>query len=246
MKARFKFPFVSRYVIFEEPQEFKGKALGILTPRKHSLGLSGKNIDFEFRIEIEPFVGDEKKRFPDGYIYITLPGDPEESHPLPEEIAHGLKEHIAFFYEDFEISGGLITAERIPENQEEDRLIGNGRHWAQINVQEVLPGERFDRRIFSLFPSSRKFLRLIRQYNIARKSRTPIDYFLGMFKVLEAQFHTGNRSIRETLLKSDTFCRLVLHNIKRKRESVEFTRIRDEEVPDLVNTLVNIRNNVPI
>jgi hypothetical protein len=242
LKTRFKFPFVSKQAIFEETQEFKGNALGTLTPRKNSPGLSAKTIDSYFHIEIEPFVGDETKRFPDGYIYVTLPGSPEESHFLAKEIVYGLKEHIEFFYKDFEISGGMVTAERIPENEEEAMLIGEEKYWAQITVQEVLPGEKFDRRILSLFPSSRKLLRLIRQYNIARKSRTQIDYFLGMFKILESQFHIGNRRAREALLRSDVFCRLVLQNIKVRREPGEFVPIRDDELPNLVNTLVNIRD----
>jgi hypothetical protein len=226
--------------VFEEYEELKGKARVQLTPRENFAELSAKEIDFDFLVEIKPSVR-EKDPF-DGYVYITVPGKPEDSYFFAQMLAHALTEHLAFFYEDFKISWGMISGERIPENDEEVEVIGEAKYWMQINVQEVSLPLKFDRRVFSLLPLSRSFQRIIQQYNTARKSKNPIDRFLGMFKVLEVQFHAEKRKVREALLRNKDFRQLVVENIELKRDSGEFSRIREDELPGWVNALVEIRD----
>ena len=157
-------------------------------------------------------------------------------------LSHGIAEHLSFFYEDFKIAGGMESAERIPENDEEAKIIGEGKYWAQVHLEEVPPPIPFDRRILSLFPFSREFQRIIEQYNSAKKSKNPIDHFLGMFKVIETQFHIEKKKAREALLKNKDFCQFMLKNIKQKRDTGGSTPICDHELPNFVNILINIRN----
>lgn len=197
-----------------------------------------KQIEMDVHIEIVPSGEPDGNRFPEGDVYITLPGDPDNSVFMARTLSHGLAEHLSFFYEDFKLAGGVESAERIPENDEEAKIIGEGKYWAQVHIEEVPSPVPFDRRILSLFPLSQEFRRIIEQYNSAKKANNPIDHFLGMFKVIETQFHIGKRA----LSRNKDFCQLILKNIRRKRETGESTPIRDDELAHFVDILINIRN----
>lgn len=242
MKSRFRYAFVSKSISFDGTQELKGIAKGSLTPRKNIADLVPKQIDMDFRIEIVPSKEGDEDRFPDGELYITLPGDPDDSVFMARTLSHGLAEHLSFFYEDFKIAGAIESAERIPENDEEAKIIGEDKYWARVQIEEVPPPIPFDRRILSLFPYSREFQRTVEQYNSAKKSKNPIDHFLGMFKVIESQFRIGKKKARDALLNNKDFCQFVLKNIRRKRETGERTAIRDHELRNFVNILINIRD----
>jgi hypothetical protein len=242
VKSRFRYAFVSKSISFDGTQELKGIAKGSLTPRKNIADLVPKQIDMDFRIEIVPSKEGNDDRFPDGELYITLPGDPDDSVFMARTLSHGLAEHLSFFYEDFKIAGGMESAERIPENDEEAKIIGGGKYWARAQIEEVPPPIPFDRRILSLFPYSREFQRIIEQYNSAKKSKNPIDHFLGMFKVIESQFNIGKKKARGALLNNKDFCQFVLKNIRRKRGTGERTAIRDHELRNFLDILINIRN----
>jgi hypothetical protein len=242
LKSRFRFFFVSKRILFGEIQHLKAKLKGTLTPRKSSIGLLAKQLDMNVLIEIEPSITEDPNRFPDGELCITLPGEPDESVFMARILAHSLAEHLFFFYGDFKIAGGMQSAERIPENDEEAKLIGDDKYWVQLNLEEVPPPTKFDRKILSLFPSSLTFQRTIQQYNIAKESKNPIDQFLGMFKVIETQFHIGKKKARETLMKSSNFCNLVRKNIKLKKATGKVIPMSEGELTQFVNTLICIRD----
>ena len=242
MKSRFRYAFVSKSISFDGTRELKGKIKGSLTSRKNIADLLSKQIDMDVHIEIVPSKEQDENRFPDGELYITLPGTPDDSVFMAQILSHGIAEHLSFFYEDFKIAGGMESAERIPENDEEAKIIAEGKYWAQVHIEEVPSPIPFDRRILSLFPFSQEFRRIIEQYNSAKKANNPIDHFLGMFKVIETQFHIGKKKAREALSRNKDFCQFILKNIRRKRETGESTPIRDDELPDFVNILINIRD----
>src|SRR5207244_1449132 len=80
-------------------------------------------------------------------------------------------------------------AEKLPETEDEAREVGDGRWSATLHLQEVRPPKPLDRQIVELFPESWGVSSAIAQFNVARRARTPVDRFLGMYKVLETQFH---------------------------------------------------------
>lgn len=242
LKSRFRYAFVSKSISFDGTQELKAKIKGSLTPRKNIADLMPKRIDMDVRIEIVPSREQDENRFPDGELYITLPGAPDDSVFIARILSQGLAEHLSFFYEDFKIAGGMESAERIPENDEEAKVIGDGKYWVQVHLEEVPPPIPFDRRILSLFPFSQEFQRIIQQYNSAKKSKNPVGHFLGMFKVIESHFHIGKKKARKALLSNNNFCQFMLKNIRRKRETGKSTPIRGDELPDFVNILINIRD----
>lgn len=170
MKSKFRFYFVSKNILFEGIQQLKVKLKGTLRPKKPSTNLLPKQIDMAVFIEIEPSKKEDLNRFPDGELYITLPGEPDESFFMARILAHGLAEHLSFFYDDFKLEGGMESAERIPENDEEARLIGEDKYWVQLNLEEVPPPIKFDRKILSLFPFSQtlqeRFSSIIMQKNL--------------------------------------------------------------------------------
>ena len=243
MKSRFRFPFVSKSIDFESKQEIKFKTVGNMTPRKNQGELLVKEIDVIIIIEMQPSENKDMNRFPDGDIYITLPGEPDECHFLAKKFVHDLAQHFEFFYEEFKIAGGLEIAEMIPETDEEAKKIGENKFWVKASLEEVPAPIKFDKRILRLFPPIQKFLRIIHQYNHAKKSDNLIDYYSGMFKVLETQFYSGKNKVRETLLSNNEFCELIIDNIRLKRDLEEFTPILKDELPDLINTLVRLRDN---
>jgi hypothetical protein len=242
VKSRFSYAFTSKSISFDGTQRLRVKIKGSLTPRTNTADVPAKQIDMDVRIEIVPSKEGDEDRFPDGELYITLPGDPDDSVFMARTLSHGLAEHLSFFYEDFKIAGGMESAERIPEDDEEAKIIGEDKYWARVQIEEVPPPIPFDRRILSLFPYSREFQRIIEQYNSAKKSKNPIDHFLGMFKVMESQFHIGKKKARDALLNNKDFCQFVLKNIRRKRETGGRTAIRDHELRNFVNILINIRD----
>lgn len=243
MKSKFRFPYVCKNIDFESKQEIKFKTIGKITPRKDQDEINIKEIDMLIIIEIQPSENKDMNRFPDGDIYITLPGEPDECYILAKKIAHDLAQHLEFFYEEFKIAGGLEIAEKIPENEEEAKKIGEEKYWAEVSLEEVPTPVKFDRRILSLFPPIQNFLRIIHQYNHANKSDNSIDYYLGMFKVLETQFYSGRNKVRDTLINNNEFCSLIIDTIKLKRESGESTPVLREELPEVINSLVRLRDN---
>lgn len=195
---------------------------------------------FDLTIRLEPLLPDRQTEHCHGHLFLTLPGQPDQAQPLFERILPCILEHIRFFYSDFDLLGGGICAKRIPETEEERQLIGDRPYDIRVTMREVPDPVPFNPDVIRLFPHTPEVGPLIDQFNSARAARSPIDRYLGMFKVLELQFHTG-WDPKKSLRNRKDFISLAYRVVQIKKDGRN-KPIQQNEVPGLIDDLVKTRD----
>lgn len=196
---------------------------------------------FEVEIVLEPET-DERRAGEWAKLHLTVRGTPERFSPFVERVAAEVAEHLAFYYDGLRLLGGMIFAERIPENDEERTAIGDTPHAVKASFVEADPPRRFDREHLRSFPYSLGFGRLLRQFAAARASDNMIDSYLNMFKVVETLYHRGKLNAREALSRSDEFRRLLRRSFQMVANGTP-QEPTDEDVTAMINRLVETRDN---
>lgn len=242
MKSKFEFAFVCKQIDFRGTKLFRGRVGVQFEPRVPPSPPPRAPMEALVEILVTPSSEARFDRFPDGNLYITLPGPPEEMEWLAYRLAEDFAALINFTHGPvFKLSLGLVSAERISETPEEEAQLGEGRHWARVTLEEVPKPVPFDNSTFDLFPATILSRRLIAQFNEAADDTNPIDQFLGFFKVLETCYAEGRGRLRDRLYRQKEFFRM----IKEKALKVDGETRRplsDDEIRDLIKQMVGIRD----
>jgi hypothetical protein len=197
--------------------------------------------NFEVEIILEPET-DERRAGEWAKLHVTVRGTPEKFSPFVERVAAEVAEHLAFYYDGLRLLGGMIFAERIPENEEERAAIGDTPHSVKASFIEADPPRSINREHLRSFPYSLGFGRLLRQFAAARASDNTIDSYLNMFKVVETLYHRGKLKARDALNQSEEFRRLLRGSFQmvvngKPEEPTE------EDVTAMIDRLVKTRDN---
>ena len=233
MKSEFQFFYKADRIVFAEEYSTSWHISASPDKSGHEEGPIHLDIDIKIKPKVEANDSESELH---GELLITLPGKPEDLSGLVIRIANDISEHISFFCDEFTLFGGMISARRIPENREEEKLIRGGEYWVEMNVTEVPIPIDFDIRVLKAFPAYQPLRRAIVQFNSARKAGNPIDHYLGMFKVLECLFHNGQGF---DTLHTETRLRETLKIYCRNNDGSELS---ESEITELIKHLVKYRN----
>jgi len=182
MKTRWDFFFESNGLRFERKHTY------ILQPTEEDLRRLNLPPGADpVRITIEP---DDRPYNPavtqTGMAKITIPLDVEEAKGHAYSLAEVIAQHITFANGgEFKIVYGLVTGERLPENDAEAEDLGETPHFTDISLIEI------DDSVSVFDGSSMGRLNgnpLLKQFNVAARSENPIDKYLGLFKILEGTY----------------------------------------------------------
>ncbi|MBU2619397.1 MAG: hypothetical protein KKE83_06890 [Proteobacteria bacterium] len=190
MKTEWQFFFDTKDLFFKKEHKYKCTANG---DEIHSDAVSG---EFSFDLKITP---DKECKNPQldqtGKLRITLPLSREEAKPIVHGLLHNIIQKISFDSGGiFNINGGMMLGTYIPETPEEEKEIGEHRHFAEMNMVEVLSPPEFNSDSLAEISKLPLDMGLISQHNATRISKNPIEKFLGFFKIIESQFPKQNRN----------------------------------------------------
>ena len=242
MHSRFRFRFVcpSMHLAADETISFRAAgASSVPTPEGLNNDLVKAGDLFEFRLSGEK---NEEGVGAEGTLYVTVPGDPEESQLLARLLSEDLAEHLSFFYDGFRLLHGLQVAERLPDTPEEAAAIGDGVFWAKAHLEEVLPPFPFNPECLRLFPYARDLLMPMAQLNAALRAKNPVDGFLSAIKVLEYLYHDKGRSFADSLQTSTELRSAVASVVVTDDASGVPRHLPDDEITQLLKDLVTTRN----
>lgn len=191
-------------------------------------------------VEAKVTIGPDEKRSSDvrqlGQMNIFLPGNSKETEDLAYSLAINLAERISFSQASIKLDGSFISNELLPETAEEEALVGENRFSWTVQVREVpqqIPFEPSAIRTVNNDP-------LIRQFNEARNAKSPIDRFLGLFKILEDLY--GGRPVKKSFKESPELWEIAFQHLKLEDRGTE-REISQTELETLIDDLVNTRNN---
>lgn len=237
MRSRFEFYYKAPRLVVASPHASKWSVSVQMTPRTPCV--EPKAVQCSAEIEIVPEVGGQKREHIDGSIFLTIDGRPEETRDLAFRIAQDVAEHISFLADDFRIEGGLVGAIRIPESPEEEMEIGDGTHWAELHMVEMPMPVNLDPRVLNAIPAFEPFRRAVAQFNAAKHSKTVVDYYLGMFRVVELLFSTGRLS---KLNRSPDFRARVADAYKVTEADGSERPMTEAEITEEIDELVSYRH----
>lgn len=240
MKTRWEFFFEARGVRFERQHRFIAK--GTLT-RKMKDSEREVVVDCELEIvpdlEQPPLDADQT-----GRIRILMPGSPEETEELAGYLATSLAERIGFERGSLKVMAGLVTAERIPETQEERDTIRDTPYFARVRLVEHLGTPPFEAGSIGQSSLRPDLTPLLAQFNAAKSSARPCDRLLGLFKVLESLYCDPNRPKQalRSLQQNNELYQLARENLSR-RDTPIGEPISREEFTSLLVRIVRTRHH---
>lgn len=183
MKTEWQFFFATKDLLFSKDHRFKGKTT--ITNLDNNRAGIPQELDLEVHI-----VPDKKSKDPAAdstdSIFITLPLPYEKAKLIIFTIVHHIADKITFESGEFNIRGGLILGKHIPEAPQEKKEIGEKLYFGEAQFEEVVGPPVFDSTNFTEKSKKQLDIRLISQHNAAKRANTPIDKFLGFFKILES------------------------------------------------------------
>ena len=201
MKTEWQFPFETKGFHFEKEHKYKATTKGLGS----YLDEHGDPLELSFEIRISP---DRERHNPRadqcGNLFITLPLTYEKSEPVVHELACYIAHKISFEYGEFNIMGGMTICKRIPETPEEEKEVGDAPYAVHMSMVEVPPVPAFNPEDFIEQSGTPMNVGLISQHVETKKTKNPIDRFLGFFKILESQFppQSKRQHIRDCLKNS--------------------------------------------
>lgn len=230
MKTEWEYSFDTTDCRFEKVLNFSGQ----LNKNDES------NTVIHFSAKIVP----EKDKKRDGFtqsgkLFINLPMPYDEAKPIAEYLAHHLSQEIAFQFGDFTLRGGLILGKNIPESEEEEKELGDAPYFAEVNLVEVRDPVAFDSASFEDISHLPLDQHLLAQHLSARQSKSPIERFLGFFKILESEFSPSSKkeTLRESLTNSDVLFQIFSASFQPRGE----TDIR-QSFSEFVDAVVHARH----
>ena len=197
MKTEWTFYFDTKDFSFDKVYDFTG------TLDKND---ASKTI-IHYKGRIVPEENNSKNRMStqSGKLFINLPMSYDDAKPIAYYLAQHISQKISFEFGEFNLRGGLIFCQNIPETPEEQKEVGDAPHCVDFSLIEARSPITFDPSCFDRISKLPLDNDLLSQHIAARQSPNPIDKFLGFFKILESQFSPDSKktTLRESLSQSD-------------------------------------------
>lgn len=230
MRVRWQFYFWYEDLKFERTYTY---AIPISKEHATAFGLPAE--EFEAKVTIE---ADEEKHgqvSQRGIINIYLPGDNKQTKDLAYSLAVNFAEHITFSIGKIKLDGSFISNELLPETPEEEAAVGENRFSWTMRIKEVPERVAFDSTSLQRLTNNP----LIKQFNQANNAASPIDRFIGLFKILEDLY--GGHPIKPTLRASVELKQIAMGHLQ-VEESGSMRQITEAEFEGLIDKLANTRH----
>jgi len=233
MKTTWTFHFTAKGVHFPVTRTFRARA----TPS------NGPEVVFE--VDVIPT---KEERRPDvdafGDVAVTLPGRPEETEQLAYQAVDQIAEQVSFPNGSVRIEGGLVTATKIPETEEEKSEIGDKPHLVKVAFQEVprfMP--TFDPAQLTQATRDPQAMDLVKQFNRAKEVHPVVERFLAFFKVLEKAYASGpERKLLASLKRNSAFITLLAEVVVDRSGATE-SPLNQQQRDEFLRNLVKVRDN---
>jgi hypothetical protein len=227
MKVRWQFFFTYEDLKFENSYTY---SITVTAEQAEHFGLPRQG--FEAEVTVGPYEKKHgSKQF--GKIHITLPGTGEQTKDLAYSIAFTFAEHVTFTQARIELDGSFISNELLPETHEEETAVGENRFSWTLQIREVGEEVPFDHAALQRLTHSP----LIKQFNEANNAKSPVDRFIGLFKILEDSY--GGHPLKASFKNSPQLKQIALQEltIKENGTTKPFSQTDFENlVDDLVDT----------
>lgn len=230
MRVRWQFYFEYEVLKFEKTYTY---GVPVSKERAEAFGLPAQEFEAILTIEAdEEKHGHIRQR---GKINIFLPGNNEQTKDLAYSLAISMAEHISFSQGRIKLDGSFISNELLPETPEEEAEVGENRFSWTTQVREVRDKVPFDSAAIQKLTNNP----LVKQFNEANDAKSPVDRFIGLFKILEDLY--GGRPVRALFKSSAELKQLALQHLEIE-EGGATRHISQAEFEKLVDDLVNTRN----
>lgn len=230
MKVRWQFYFEYEDLKFERTYTY-----GVQITKEHAEAFGLPAQEFEATVTIEPEEEKHGSIRQLGKMNIILPGNSEQTKDLAYSIAINLAEHITFSQARIKIDGSFISNELLPETPEEEAKIGENRFSWTMQIKEVPEKVPFDSASLQRLTNNP----LVKQFNEANNAKSPIDHFIGLFKILEDLY--GGKPVKDNFKNSTELKQIALQNLKIE-ENGATRQISQSEFEKLVDDLANTRH----
>lgn len=230
MRVRWQFYFWYEDLKFERTYTF-----GIPISKEHAEAFELPAEVFEAKVTIE---ADEEKHghvTQRGIINIYLPGDNEQTKDLAYSLAINFAEHITFSMGKIKLDGSFISNELLPETPEEEATVGENRFGWTVQIKEVPERVAFDSASLQRLTNNP----LIKQFNEANNAASPIDRFIGLFKILEDLY--GGHPIKPALKVAAELKQIALEHLQIE-DGGSTRQITEAEFEGLIDKLANTRH----
>jgi hypothetical protein len=232
MRIRWQFYFEYEDLKFDKIYKYDAT---VSKERAEAFGLPA--LEFEARITIEAEEenhGSIKQR---GKMNIFLPGNNEQTENLAYSLALSIADHITFSQARIQIIGSFVSSELLPETPEEEAEVGENRFSWSMRIKEVPDKAPFDSGSLQKVTNSP----LIKQFNEANDAKSPIDRFIGLFKILEDLY--GGQPVKASFKNSMELRLIALRHLRFEESGTGTIRqISEAEFEKLVDDLVNTRH----
>lgn len=204
MKCRWEFPFDCEDVIFDGPVEYYAECS---QEDWEKIGLRESTI----RITIEPTPGEPNARKQRGTMNVFLTGTCEATGKVASHVVRLLAQQLAFLYPKFKVHGYYEVCERIPETPEEEESIKEGVYMMTLRLITVPERQPFQPVSFE----TAKYSALIDQFHAANAAKSPVDQFIGHFKIIEDLYGpVKNETLAPYLKQSSALYELAKRTLK--------------------------------
>jgi hypothetical protein len=230
MRVRWQFYFWYEDFKFERTHTF---GMQITKEHAEAFGLPAEGFEAKVTIEAdEEKHGHVKQR---GIINIYLPGYPEQTKDLAYSLAINFAEHITFSIGKIKLDGSFISNELLPETPEEEEAVGEKRFGMTVQIKEVPERVAFDSASLQRLTNNP----LIKQFNQANDAASPIDRFIGLFKILEDLY--GGHPIKPALKAAAELKQIALEHLQIE-DGGSPRQITEAEFEELIDKLANTRH----
>jgi hypothetical protein len=230
MRVRWQFFFMYEALKFERTYAYE-----VLITKEHAEAFGLTAQEFEANVTIEADEEEHGSITQRGKINITLPGDNKQTKDLAYSLAINLAEHITFSLGRIKLDGSFIWNELLPETPEEAAEVGGNRFSWRMRIKEVPPKVPFDRVSLQRLTNNP----LIKQFNEANNAQSPVDRFIGLFKILEDLY--GGHPLKASFKGSTELKQIAMQQL-RFNESGATRQMTQADFEQLIDELVDTRH----
>lgn len=133
------------------------------------------------------------------------------------------------------INGGFVSNQLLRETPEEEEEVGDRPYSMSLQLRSVPDKTPFDGGLVEKVTNNA----LLRQFNAANDARSPVDRFIGLFKILEDLY--GGHPIKKALCDSAELRQIGLESLETTQGDSR-TQITVPEFENLLGDLVNTRH----
>ena len=230
MEVRWQFYFEYEELKFEKPLHY---LVPISMVHAEAFGLPLSEFEAEVTIEGAEEKHDSVTQL--GKIYIQLPGNGGQTEGLAYSLVNSVAQQINFLQGRIKIDYGFVSNELLPETPEEKEEVGDNRFSMTVQLKPVPDRVPFDSSAIKKVTNNP----LLQQFNDASNAQSPIDQFIGFFKILEGFF--GGHPIKPSLKNSTALRQLAFEHLE-IQDCGAIRRISQAEFEKLVDDLADTRH----